>query len=291
MSSVIAIVKSVVAQVFALSPEGIQRLLIEGDRLFKGDQIITGSAGMVSLVLADGRIIDLGRDSQWQASAEEPKNEEGNAEGETVDELQQAIAAGVDPTEALDSSAAGPSATAGLSDGGGTSGGHGFIQLAETAERLDPSIGFATQGLDFSAAALDEELSTGTQDNNATVILDTGATASLSVDPITSDDLLNASEAASNVNVSGTVGGDAALGDSVTFSVNGSAYSGAVIDLGGGVLGFSIAVAGSDLAADTSFDVSVSGSDGAGNPFSATATSSHGVDTTATASLSVDPIT
>ncbi|WP_137889444.1 DVUA0089 family protein, partial [Pseudomonas sp. 2FE] len=111
--------------------------------------------------------------------------------------------------------------------------------------------------------------------------VDTTATASLSVDPITSDDLLNASEAASSVNVSGTVGGDAALGDSVTFSVNGSAYSGAVIDLGGGVLGFSIAVAGSDLAADTSFDVSVSGSDAAGNPFSATATSSHGVDTTA----------
>ncbi|WP_137818899.1 retention module-containing protein, partial [Pseudomonas sp. 2FG] len=184
MSSLIAIVKSVVGQVFALSPEGIQRLLIEGDRLFKGDEIITGSAGMVSLALADGRIIDLGRDTQWQAPAEEPKSQEGNAEGKTVDELQQAIAAGVDPTEALDSSAAGPGATAGLSEGGGTSGGHSFIQLAETAERLDPSIGFPTQGLGFIAGSEREELGLDRQRSDAqgsTTVLPPAAPPSLAI--------------------------------------------------------------------------------------------------------------
>jgi hypothetical protein len=58
--------------------------------------------------------------------------------------------------------------------------------------------------------------------------------------------------------------------------VNGTNYSGTV----GAGNTFSIAVAGSDLAADTSFDVSVSGSDDAGNPFTATTTSTHSIDTT-----------
>ena len=58
MSSV-AVVKSIVGQVFAVSPEGIRRLLVEGDRLFAGEQVDTGASGAVSLELADGRVIDL----------------------------------------------------------------------------------------------------------------------------------------------------------------------------------------------------------------------------------------
>ncbi|MCK1785920.1 retention module-containing protein, partial [Pseudomonas sp. TNT11] len=68
MSSV-AVVKSIVGQVFAVSPEGIRRLLVEGDRLFTGELVETGPGGSVSLELADGRTLDLGRDSQWSANA------------------------------------------------------------------------------------------------------------------------------------------------------------------------------------------------------------------------------
>ena len=56
MSSVVATVKSIVGQVFVISPEGARRVLVEGDRLFAGDQIDTGLSGAVSLELADGRI-------------------------------------------------------------------------------------------------------------------------------------------------------------------------------------------------------------------------------------------
>ena len=42
MSSVVAIVKRVIGQVVAVSQEGVQRVLIEGDRLFAGDQVLTG---------------------------------------------------------------------------------------------------------------------------------------------------------------------------------------------------------------------------------------------------------
>ena len=42
MSNVIAIVKSMIGQAEVISPEGVRRPLIEGDRLFKGDQLVTG---------------------------------------------------------------------------------------------------------------------------------------------------------------------------------------------------------------------------------------------------------
>ena len=55
MSTVVAIVKSIVGQVIAVSPEGIRRVLIEGDRLLAGEQVDTGTGGAVTLELADGR--------------------------------------------------------------------------------------------------------------------------------------------------------------------------------------------------------------------------------------------
>ena len=101
MSSVIAVVKSIVGQVFAVSPEGIRRVLIEGDRLFTGDQLDTGPAGAVTLELADGRTLDLGRDTQWSANAPDSSTDLAQATAQaapSVEELQQAIAAGADPT-------------------------------------------------------------------------------------------------------------------------------------------------------------------------------------------------
>ncbi len=121
----------------------------------------------------------------------------------------------------------------------------------------------------------------------STHTVDTTASATISVDAITADDVVNAAEAGGSINVTGTVGGDAAPGDTVSFTVNGTDYSCAV---GAGNV-FSISVSASDLAADTSFDTTVVGTDGAGNPFSATTTSTHGVDIAASATISVDAIT
>jgi len=104
MSSVVAIVKSVVGQVIAVSPEGIRRVLIEGDRLLAGEEVLTGPGGAVTLELADGRLLDLGRDSQWSADAPDSSTDLSQAAAQaapSVEELQQAIAAGVDPTTEL----------------------------------------------------------------------------------------------------------------------------------------------------------------------------------------------
>ena len=118
--------------------------------------------------------------------------------------------------------------------------------------------------------------------------VDTTAAATIDVDAITADDIVNAAEAGSTVAVTGTVGGDAAAGDTVEMVINGTTYSTTVNPDG---TTWSVNVAGSDLAADTEFDATVSGDDDAGNPFTATTTSSHGVDTIAAATIDVDAIT
>ncbi|MEK1905885.1 MAG: retention module-containing protein, partial [Pseudomonas sp.] len=163
MSTVVAVVKSVVGQVFALSPEGIQRLLIEGDRLFRGDQVQTGQEGMVSLQLQDGQSLEIGQGSQWVATAETAeKPSEPTApsdEALSVNKLQQAIAAGMDPTAELEATAAGPGSSGGSA--GGVGGGHSFVLLGETGEQLDPTVGFSTEGLDVSFAAADDDTTPG----------------------------------------------------------------------------------------------------------------------------------
>ncbi|KSW22077.1 hypothetical protein AOX63_01155 [Pseudomonas sp. ADP] len=144
MSSVVAVVKSVIGQVLAVSAEGQRRVLVEGDRLFLGDLVQTGDAGAVALQLPDGRVLDLGRDSQLSASELAPHAPAQPAVTASTEELQKAIAAGADPTQTLAPTAAGPGASAAGS--GPAGGGHSFVLLEETGGHVDPSIGYTTSG-------------------------------------------------------------------------------------------------------------------------------------------------
>ena len=169
MSSVVAIVKSIVGQVFAVSPEGVRRVLVEGDRLFVGDQVDTGAAGAVTLELADGRTLDLGRDTQWSGSDPDSSTDLAQATAQaapSVEELQQAIVAGADPTTDLEATAAGPTAA---STGGAAGGGHSFVLLDATAGRVDPTIGFPTAGIGTAALAAQNTIGGQTADTSANV--------------------------------------------------------------------------------------------------------------------------
>jgi len=111
-----------------------------------------------------------------------------------------------------------------------------------------------------------------------TFVLDTTVPVPvLIIGAITADNVVNASEAGGAVQVSGTVSGEFTAGDTVSLAVNGVVSTGQV-DAGGA---FSIAVQGSDLAADA--DRTVAGSvttvDAAGNVGTATAGKAYGVDT------------
>uniref|UniRef100_UPI000A93B048 retention module-containing protein n=1 Tax=Pseudomonas bananamidigenes TaxID=2843610 RepID=UPI000A93B048 len=181
MSSVVAIVKSIVGQVFVVSPEGVRRVLVEGDRLFAGDQVDTGVAGAVSLELADGRTLDLGRDTQWSADTPDSSTDLAEATAQaapSVEELQQAIAAGADPTTALEATAAGPTAAG---SGGAAGGGHSFVMLDATAGRVDPTIGFPTAGINSAGQAAQNITGGQTTDTTTNALRD--STLSLSATP------------------------------------------------------------------------------------------------------------
>ena len=97
---------------------------------------------------------------------------------------------------------------------------------------------------------------------------------------VTADDVINATEASSTISITGSVTGDIQDGDTVSLTVNGTVYTGAV---SGG--SFSIDVAGSDLAADsdTTIDAFVTTTDAAGNSITVTDTEGYSVDTNSTA--------
>jgi gliding motility-associated-like protein len=108
-------------------------------------------------------------------------------------------------------------------------------------------------------AAGNSSTSTDTQLYSVDTIL---PVATLTVAEITSDNILNASEAGMTIPVTGTVTGGLA-GDIVTLTINGNTFTGAILSDGT----YSINVPGSDLAADpdTTVDASVTSTNAAGN--------------------------
>ncbi|MEG0010042.1 MAG: Ig-like domain-containing protein, partial [Aeromonas sp.] len=102
---------------------------------------------------------------------------------------------------------------------------------------------------------------------------------------ITADDVINATEAGQQIPVSGTVGGDVKVGDTVTLTVNGKTFTGLVL----ADKTFSINVPGSDLVADgdQTIDAKVTTTDAAGNSTTATDTEGYSVDVTPTGAPTV----
>jgi VCBS repeat-containing protein len=104
--------------------------------------------------------------------------------------------------------------------------------------------------------------------------VDTKATAGVTVDSITPDNVINAAESGTKVKVTGSVSGDVKDGDTVTLHVNGKDVTGTV---SGGQ--YAIAVDGADLKADTNVHASVTGTDAAGNTATAAVDHRYAVDT------------
>ncbi|MER0043315.1 Ig-like domain-containing protein [Pseudomonas sp. MGal98] len=286
MSNFAAVIKSLIGQVFVTSVDGLKRQVFEGDRIFAGELVTTADGGSVTLEMANGETVQLGANSSWQAGNPETQDGSESTAQAPLSEFEQALAAGLDPTVGLEPTAAGPGAGGG---GGAAGGGHSTVMLNETAQRVDPTIGFQTNGLGTPGFNLIE-------DNDPAIFSTTDATGvgantppdttapvvTIGIDPITSDDILNSAElGATTVTITGTVGGEAKVGDAITLNLGGSAYSGTVIALGNGTLGFSIQVSSADLGGFSSISATVSSADAAGNVGTATASRPYTVDTTA----------
>ncbi|PJI49538.1 MAG: hypothetical protein CTR55_09290 [Pseudomonas sp.] len=159
MATLMGVVSKVIGEVFAVAADGSRRPLEQGDKVFVGEQLVTGANGAVALKIAGGGEITLGRDSALPMTAQMLSAAHQSDQGDQavaqqqpatptqqdvtdVKALQAAIAAGVDPTQAAEATAAGPSA-AGAANGK-PGGGHSFVLLTEVGGHLDPDIGFPT---------------------------------------------------------------------------------------------------------------------------------------------------
>ena len=98
--------------------------------------------------------------------------------------------------------------------------------------------------------------------------------ATLTINVVAGDDIVNASEAMTNQTISGKAGGEFLAGDLVTFTLNGTAYSAAVNASGD----WSVQVSGTDLAKGTSIDATLVAHDAAGNSSNVTANHPYTVD-------------
>jgi len=165
-----------------------------------------------------------------------------------------------------------------------------------TTVGADGSYSFDVAGSDLAAdteftvnvASTDAAGNEVTSSADSTHTVDTEATeGTVTVNSITEDDVINATEAGETITVTGSAtGGDISTGDTVTATINGTEYSTTV----GADGSYSFDVAGSDLAADTEFTVNVASTDAAGNEVTSSADSTHTVDTTATVTVDTDII-
>ncbi|MER0045444.1 Ig-like domain-containing protein, partial [Pectobacterium odoriferum] len=114
-------------------------------------------------------------------------------------------------------------------------------------------------------------------------------TASISIDNVTSDNVINASESGQTIAVTGKVDNDVKAGDAVTVKVGTETYQ-TTVNTDGKT--WSVNVQGSVLAANSDVSATVTTRDTAGNVTTANTSHAYGVDTVApTASISIDNVT
>ncbi|WP_296244472.1 BapA/Bap/LapF family large adhesin [Psychrobacter sp. UBA6766] len=97
---------------------------------------------------------------------------------------------------------------------------------------------------------------------------------SVTIDPLTDDNVINKAESEGEVAVTGTVEGDFTVGDTVIITVNGQSYESTVAADGT----FSIDVSGNDLANDSQVVVTITATDAAGNVGQVSETQDYAVD-------------
>src|SRR5690606_17115352 len=112
--------------------------------------------------------------------------------------------------------------------------------------------------------------------------------ASITIDTIAGDDVVNKAESEKDVTISGTVGKDVKAGDTVTITIGNKTYT-TTVNADGKT--WSKDVPGKDLLGNAKVEAKVDTKDAAGNPASAEAERPYGVDTDLPeASITIDTI-
>lgn len=142
---VLGTITAVVGEAKATAADGTTRVLQVGDQVFMDDAIFTSPQGYIHVQLQGGHSVDCGNDARITlneitlgqiavaAAPSEPVQQD-------VAALQSAIAAGADPTQVADATAAGGA------PGAESGGGHTFIVLEQANTAAPVTSGFATHG-------------------------------------------------------------------------------------------------------------------------------------------------
>ena len=154
------------------------------------------------------------------------------------------------------------------------------------------------QNVHVSISTVDDHGNPSTATHDHTVHIDLHAEATITINDVTDDNVLNHLELDTPMQlVSGTVGGDAKVGDVVTVEIGGHTFTDKVIDLGGGKLGYQIPVDSlafsdnnSDQDKNVSFNVTVTSHDAVHNEVSVTATHVVHIDNHAVAGITIDTV-
>ncbi len=269
-------------------PDGRMIVLKPGDHVHPGDVIVTGPNAHVELALPTGAPLEIGPDRTVLADQDilsqsaPDKSEAAILPPDTdADRVIAALNAGQDPFSVVEPAEAG--LVAGDQDSG-----HSFVRLLRITEDVTP-VGSSTTSAFVQETVVIPDVNTLHHFNT-----DTTQTTppqplpnTIDVSNITADNIINASESGHPIAVSGTVGAAYNAGDTVTLSVGGNTYTGTVAP----DHTFSIPVPGSVLATNSTVSASATNVDASGIVTSISVDHAYGVDLSATATITVAPIT
>ncbi|WP_326490878.1 Ig-like domain-containing protein [Citrobacter portucalensis] len=154
------------------------------------------------------------------------------------------------------------------------------------------------QKVHVSISTVDEHGNPSTVTHDHMVHIDLHAEATITIDPVTDDNVLNHFELDKTWQlVSGVVGKDAQVDDDVRVEINGNTYTGKVIVLGNGQLGYQIPVLSSDFSdnqsnqdKDVTFKATVTSHDAVGNEVVKSTTHTVKIDNHAQAGITIDTV-
>ncbi|MCG8427845.1 MAG: retention module-containing protein, partial [Chromatiales bacterium] len=149
---VIGFVRQVIGKVTATSSDGVVRVLQVGDLVFADELIETGDLASIEIAFNDGGELALGRNSQSLLDMDVYQTTspaDGSEYAASIESIEEAILAGIDPTTIQEAPAAGEETVDGE---GGTA-----VTVERTGDQTTPESGFETEGLNFAISQSQEE--------------------------------------------------------------------------------------------------------------------------------------
>ncbi|MCF2217673.1 retention module-containing protein, partial [Photobacterium carnosum] len=262
---------------YQLQPDDIIVANSSTKMIFKKDgieQVIDQPVPTCSMLSADGiEIVNLKHGINFNHDGIKNTTFSDN----DISAIQNAILTGQDPTKLFEATAAG---NVGLNGSSATA---SFITINYDNDSMLAKAGFDTA---YEPSVKKSHIEDGSSISHSK--LDAGVT----ITTIGGDNVINENESHSKVPVTGTVGGDVKVGDTVTITVDGKAVGTATVESHNGKLTWTAEVEGSALAGAKADSVTatVTTTDKAGNSATATNVDPYGVDTKIAAAITITSI-